>query len=124
MRGIAASRITAPPDLDTTVHDALRVFDEFIGVWVGPAAHELAYNSSGCDRVRDAIQAVAKTAHRDRIIGQAVFKVVYCADNKSRLGFECVSPVFELPEHAANSLAGFRRLRDGHFEVLQIVEPL
>jgi len=124
MRGIAASRATTPADLDTAVSEALREFDEFINVWVGVAAHNLAYNSPGCGRVRDAIVAVGKTAHRDRVIGQAVFKVAYCADNRSRLEYSCMSPVFEEPDQPVNALAGFRERREGHYEILAIVEPL
>lgn len=125
MRGIAASRTAGKPlDLDTTVGEALRVFDEFINVWVGAAAHELAYNSPDCDRVRDAILAVAKTAHRDRELGRAVFKIGYCAENKSRLEYQCMSPVFEEPTQPINALAGYRERREGHYEILAVVEPL
>jgi hypothetical protein len=74
--------------------------------------------------VRNAILAVAKTAHRDRAIGQAVFKVSYSATNKSRLEYECMTPVFEEPSQPANSLAGYRERCHGHFEILSVVEPL
>lgn len=125
MRGIAASRTPSTPlDLDTTVGEALRAFDEFINVWVGAAAHESAYNSPDCDHVRDAILAVAKTAHRDRVIGSAVFRIAYSAENKSRLDYQCVSPVFEEPNQPLNALAGYRERREGHYEILAVVEPL
>lgn len=125
MRGIATTRTEGrPADLDAAIGDALRIFDRFIDAWVGPAAHGLAFNSPDCERVRDAIVAVAETAHRDRIIGQAVFKVSYSSENKSRLQYECMTPVFEEPQQPINSLAGYRRRREGHFQILAVVEPL
>lgn len=124
MRGIAASRIMLPPDLDTTVHDALRVFDKFIEVWVGAGAHDAVFNSPDCDRVRNAITAVGKTAHRDRVIGQAVFKVSYNADFRSRVEYQCVSPVFEEDAQPLNALKAYRERREGHYEILAVVEPL
>lgn len=124
MRGIAASRITLPPDLDTTVHDALRMFDKFIETWVGAGAHQTVFNSPECDRVRDAITAVGKTAHRDRVIGQAVFKVSYNPSYRSRLEYQCMSPVFDEPSQPLNSLKGYRDRREGHYEILAVVEPL
>jgi hypothetical protein len=126
VRGIAATRATpSPDDLDATVHEALRVFDRFIEVWTGAAAHELAFNSVECGLVRDAIVAVGKTAHRDREVGRAVFKVSYAAENRSSLQFECMTPVFEESEQPINALAGYRK-RDpaGHYEALAVVEPL
>jgi hypothetical protein len=124
MRGIASTRAPATLDLDDTVAAALREFDDFIETWIGTAAHEVAYNSPACDRVRDAILAVAKTAHRDRAIGLAVFKVSYSAANSSRLEYECMTPVFEEANQPANALAGYRARREGHYEILAVVEPL
>lgn len=124
MRGIAASRSTGPADLDTAVAEAFQAFDRFIETWVGTGAHSLAFDSADQARVRDAILTVAKSAHRDRIIGHAVFKAVYNADYKSRMEHQCVSPVFEEPTQPANALAGFRARREGHFQILAVVEPL
>lgn len=120
---IAASRaIWTPGQLDTAVDTALREFDRYTEIWVGAAAHELAYNHESNNLVRDAIVNVGKTAHRDRIVGHAVFKVVYNPDSSSRLGYECVSPVFDEPP--VSVLAGFRERREGHFDILSVVEPL
>jgi hypothetical protein len=120
---IAATR-TSGPDLETAVAEALRELDRLLEVWVGVAAHQLAFNSTECERVRAAIHAVARTAHRDRTIGQAVFQVVYNGENRSRLEFRPVSPVFEEPDQPVHALKGFRERREGHFEVLAVVEPL
>lgn len=124
MRGVAASRMVLPPDLDTTTNDALRTFDKFIEVWVGPGAHQLVFNHPDTDQVRDCIVAVGRSAHRDRVIGQAVFKVSYCGENRSRMRYECVSPIFEEPGQPLNALKAWRDRREGHFEILSVVEPL
>lgn len=124
MRGIAASRIILPPDLDTTVNDALRMFDKFIETWVGSGAHAAVFNSPDTDKVRDAITAVGRTAHRDRVIGQAVFKISYCGENRSRMQYDWASPIFEEDSQPLNALKAYRDRRDGHYEILAVVEPL
>lgn len=120
-RGIAATRWT-PGQLDTAIHTALREFDRYTEIWVGTAAHELAFNHPSNNLVRDAIVNVGKTAHRDRIVGHAVFKVVYNPDSSTRLGYECVTQVFD--ERPTSALAEWRKRRDGHFDILSVVEPL
>ena len=84
----------------------------------------MAYNSTACNRVRDAIVAVGKTAHRDRVIGTAVFKVTYSPTNRSRLEYQCMTPVFEEAGQPLNALAGYKKRREGHYEILAVVEPL
>jgi hypothetical protein len=53
-----------------------------------------------------------------------VFKISYDVANRSRMAHEIVSPIFEEPDQPLNALKAFRERREGHFEILAIVEPL